>query len=282
MPPPETRLFTLRTMAGAPRIELRRIAANPGCGTADAGQAVIVFLHEGLGSVAAWRDFPDRLCAACGLPGLVYSRPGYGRSTPRAPHEHWDARYLHAQALEALPALLGELGIRRPWLFGHSDGATIALLHAAAFPDAVAGTVVLAPHVFVEQKALDGIARARAAYEAGPLRERLARVQADPDSAFYGWCDAWLAPAFRAWNIEADIAGLRGPLLAVQGEDDEYGTLEQLDRIARSVPHAERLVLLRCGHMPQRDAPQQVIDAARDFIARHRGREVPGTPAPSA
>ena len=278
----ETPSVVLRHLPGTPRLELRWIGAGVTHDASMRPRAPIVFLHEGLGSVAAWRGFPGRLCAACGLSGLVYSRPGYGRSTPRRADARWGPRYLHAQAEEVLPALLAALGIQRPWLFGHSDGATIALLYAAAFPDAVTGAVVLAPHVFVEQKALDGIARVRLAYEAGPLRERLARVQADPDSAFYGWCDAWLAPAFRHWNIEADIAGLRAPLLAMQGEDDAYGTLEQIDRIARIVPHAERLVLPRCGHIPQRDAPQQVIDATRDFIARHRGHAAPGIPAPSA
>lgn len=266
----ETPSLTLSQMPDAPRIELRRIGVDSAHSRNDERRAPIVFLHEGLGSVAAWRDFPDRLCAACGLPGLVYSRPGYGRSTPRRADARWGPRYLHTQALEVLPALLSELGIQRPWLFGHSDGATIALLHAASFPDAVAGAIVVAPHVFVEQKALDGIARARAAYEAGTLRQRLARVQGDPDSAFYGWCDAWLSPSFRGWNIEADIAPLRAPLLAVQGEDDEYGTLEQLDRIARVVPHTQRLVLAHCGHIPQRDAPQQVINATQTFIAMHR------------
>ena len=266
-PQPGTEFITLHDQAGQPRIEYRRVLAPP-FRAATEGHCC-VFLHEGLGSVAAWRDFPEQFCAACGLDGLVYSRPGYGRSTPRAAGEHWDARYLHRQAQDILPALLAALDIRRPWLFGHSDGASIALLHAAAFPAQVAGCMALAPHVFVETKGLDGIRRARRAYELGTLRESLQRLHDDADSAFYGWCDAWLAPEFLHWTIEADIATLRCPLLLVQGEDDTYGTLAQIDRIVRVVPHAHSLVLANCGHIPQRDAPNAVIGACAHFVAEH-------------
>jgi pimeloyl-ACP methyl ester carboxylesterase len=263
-----TEFITLHEQAGQPRIEYRRVSGRPFRAAAE--RHCIVFLHEGLGSVAAWRDFPDQLCSACGLDGLVYSRPGYGRSTPRAAGEHWDARYLHRQAQDILPALLAALDICQPWLFGHSDGASIALLHAAAFPAQIAGCIALAPHVFVETKGLDGIRRARRAYESGALREPLQRLHDDTDSAFYGWCNAWLAPGFRHWAIEADIATLRCPLLLVQGEDDGYGTLEQIDSIVRVVPHARRLVLANCGHIPQRDAPATVIRATAHFMAEHR------------
>ena len=265
--------ITLHALPESPRIEWRQLRTRRADDRTEA--PCMVFLHEGLGSVAAWRDFPDQLCAACGLDGLVYSRPGYGQSTPRAPGEHWDARYLHRQALEVLPALLAALGIHQPWLFGHSDGATIALLHAAAFPEAVAGCVALAPHVFVEQKALQGIRRARQAYEAGPLRERLGRVQSNTDSAFYGWCDAWLDPGFRHWTIEAELATLRCPLLVVQGEDDAYGTMEQVGRITRILPHARSLMLEKCGHIPQRDAPADVIRAVMNCINSQAGRSLP-------
>jgi pimeloyl-ACP methyl ester carboxylesterase len=226
----------------------------------------IVFLHEGLGSLAMWKDFPQRLCDATGLRGLVYSRPGYGRSTPRAPDEQWPVRFMHEQALEVLPALLHQLGIERPWLFGHSDGASIALLHASARP--VAGIVALAAHVFTEDFGLRSIAAARLAYETTDLRMRLARYHADVDSAFRGWNDIWLDPAFRAWNIEAELDDIDCPVLVVQGEDDEYGTLEQVHRIVRHVPHAKTLVLPDCGHSPQRDQPARLIDEVGAFLQR--------------
>lgn len=230
--------------------------------------APVVFLHEGLGSVALWRDFPARLCAALGRPGLVYSRPGYGRSTPRAPDERWAPDYLHRQALEVLPAFLDAIGLaaRPVHLFGHSDGASIALLFAAHHAERVGSVTVLAPHTFVEAAAIAGIERTRTAFLAGGLRDRLARLHADVDSAFWGWCDAWLDPAFRAWNIEAEVGAIRAPLLAIQGVDDEYGTLDQLERLAARVPNTQRLVLPACGHSPHRDQPEAVIAAVQGLI----------------
>jgi pimeloyl-ACP methyl ester carboxylesterase len=227
---------------------------------------VVVFLHEGLGSVALWKDFPERLCRAHGLAGLVFSRYGYGRSTPRPPAERWGPDFMHAQAWDVLPALLGQLGLSRPWLFGHSDGASIALLHAARYGEALGGIVVAAPHIMVEDVTIDAIAQARNAYLDGPLRARLAPYHADIDSAFWGWNDAWLAPAFRAWDIRTEVARIRVPLLAIQGEQDEYGTLAQVEDIRRLAPQAEVLVLPDCGHSPHRDQPGRVIDAAGRFI----------------
>ena len=248
------------------RIEHRWIAAE----RQDA--ALLVFLHEGLGSVSMWRGFPDRLCAAAGCRGLVYSRPGYGRSTARPPGEHWAPDFMHRQARELLPALLATLGIdgraHPPWLFGHSDGGSIALLHAAAFPARVAGAIVLAPHIFVEAVALESIRAARAAYRQGELRSRLVRHHADPDSAFFGWNDIWLDPAFARWSIVDELASLSCPLLAVQGLDDEYGTLEQIRGIARRVPQTQLLELPRCGHSPQRDQPERLIGASVAFMQR--------------
>jgi pimeloyl-ACP methyl ester carboxylesterase len=226
--------------------------------------APVVFLHEGLGSVSAWREFPDRFCRANGLRGLVWSRYGYGRSTPRPPGERWAPDFMHRQAHEVLPALLAALDIERPWLFGHSDGGSIALLHAARHP--VAGLVVVAPHVFVEDVSVASIEVARVAYETTELRARLARHHADPDSAFRGWNDIWLDPAFRDWNIEAELATIPCPLLAAQGEDDEYGTLEQIRAIARRVPQTELLVIPRCGHSPHRDQPEVLMREAGRFI----------------
>jgi pimeloyl-ACP methyl ester carboxylesterase len=243
-------------------------------GSAPDGAPLVVFLHEGLGSVAMWRGFPAQLCDALGLRGLVYSRPGYGRSTPRPAHEHWTPDFMHRQAREVLPALLAQLHApARYTLFGHSDGGSIALLHAAAFPDRVEGAVVLAPHLFVEDVGIASIRQAREAYLTTDLKQRLARYHDDADSAFWGWNDVWLAAAFRDWNIEPELEAIRCPLLAVQGVDDEYGTLEQVRAIARRVPHTELLELPQCGHSPHKDQPHAVIDAVRRWWR-------PGTPGP--
>ena len=234
---------------------------------------LLVFLHEGLGSLAMWKDFPQRLCARLGCRGLVYSRPGYGRSTPRAPPERWGSDFMHQQAHELLPALLQALQVDAqrdpPWLFGHSDGASIALLHAARFPKAVAGAIVLAPHIDVEPKALASIERARQAYLHDDLRQRLARYHDDADSAFWGWNQIWLDPAFRDWSIEAEIGSIICPLLAVQGIDDEYGTLAQIHGIARRVPQAQLLELADCGHSPHRDQPERLIEVADTWLRSH-------------
>jgi pimeloyl-ACP methyl ester carboxylesterase len=233
-------------------------------------EPLIVFLHEGLGSVSMWRDFPRRLCEAVGARGLVYSRPGYGRSTPRAAEEAWDLDFMHRQAHEVLPAFLAAVGVdtarERPWLFGHSDGGSITLLYAARFTEALAGAVVLAPHILVEDLSVASIEQARIAYETTDLRQRLARHHDDPDSAFYGWNRIWLHPPFRDWSIEDEIAAIRCPLLAVQGLDDEYGTLEQIRGIARRVPQTRLLELPACGHSPHRDQPEALIGAVRDWM----------------
>jgi len=228
---------------------------------------LLIFLHEGLGSRSMWRGFPQRLCDAAKLRGLVYSRPGYGRSTPRAPKERWGTDFMHRQAYEVLPALRAALGLDAPvWLLGHSDGGSIALLHAARFNDSVAGTVVMAPHLFVEDVSVQSIRATRETYLKTDLRERLARHHEDVDSAFWGWNDIWLDPAFRNWNIEAELHTLRGPLLAIQGVDDEYGTLAQIHRLRGPVPQVQCLELAACGHSPHRDQPAQVIAAVSAFI----------------
>jgi pimeloyl-ACP methyl ester carboxylesterase len=254
--------------AGRPvRIEVQWV------GSGDAAAPLIVFLHEGLGSVAMWREFPAQLCAAAGARGLVYSRPGYGRSTPRPPDERWQPDFMHRQAREVLPALLAALGIdarrQKPWLFGHSDGGSIALLYAAAFPDALRGAIVLAPHILVEDVSIRSIEQARDVYRSTDLRQKLGRYHDDPDSAFWGWNDIWLDPAFRSWSIEDEIAAIRCPLLAVQGMADEYGTLEQIRGIARRVPGTELLEIPSCGHSPHKDQAQVVIAAVASFIERH-------------
>ena len=239
-------------------------------GLDDAAAPLVVFLHEGLGSLAMWKDFPQQLCVAAGCRGLVYSRPGYGRSTPRATEEAWGLDFMHRQALDVLPALLHALRVAAPyWLFGHSDGGSIALLHAASHAHAVAGAIVVAPHIRVEDLSVASIEQARIAYETTDLKSRLARYHDDPDSAFYGWNRIWLHPPFKQWTIEADITTIAAPLLAVQGIDDEYGTLEQIRGIARLVPHTQLLELADCGHSPHRDQPQALIDAVSAFIHSH-------------
>jgi pimeloyl-ACP methyl ester carboxylesterase len=236
---------------------------------------LIVFLHEGLGSLAMWKDFPKQLCTAVGCRGLVYSRPGYGRSTPRAAQEAWGLDFMHQQAYEVLPVFLNALeidaAVQPPWLFGHSDGASIALLYAARFPQALAGAVVVAPHILVEDLSVSSIALARTAYLETDLRQRLARYHDDPDSAFWGWNDIWLHPPFSAWSIESELEAIRCPLLAVQGLDDEYGTLEQIRGIARRVPQAQLLELSGCGHSPHRDQADRLVASICAFIQQQTG-----------
>ncbi len=234
---------------------------------------LLVFLHEGLGSLAMWKDFPQRLCARLGWRGLVYSRPGYGRSTPRAANEVWGVDFMHRQAYEVLPALLQALGIdgatQPVWLLGHSDGASIALLYAARFAQQVCGLILLAPHILVEDKSVASIEQARLNYLKTDLRQRLAKYHDDPDSAFWGWNRIWLEPAFRAWSIQSEIKSIRCPLLAVMGLDDEYGSLLQIEGIAAALPQTELLKLRACGHSPQRDQPVRLIDAACAFMASY-------------
>ena len=228
---------------------------------------LVVFLHEALGTLAMWRDFPQRLCDAGGFRGLLYSRYGYGSSTARPPGEPWPLDYLKREARQLLPGFLRAVSADvRPWLFGHSDGASIALIYAAALPDALAGAVVLAPHIFVEDATIAGIAAARRNYETTDLRHRLGRYHPDSGGAFWRWHDRWVDPAFRSWNIEALLPAIRCPLLAIQGEDDEYATMAQLGGIKRRVPQAELLKLTACRHSPHRDQPQAVIDAVLRFV----------------
>jgi len=214
-----------------------------------------------------WRDFPARLCARVGARGLVYSRPGYGAST--GPTERVRGiDYLHRQAHEVLPALLDARGLNEPaWLFGHSDGGTIALLFAARLAARTAGAVVLAPHIFVEGVTLEGVRRARDAYDAS-VRARLGRHHRDPDAVVHAWTGIWLDPRFRNWNIEREIEAIRCPVLAIQGRQDEYATMEQVHGIARRVPGAHVLELEDCAHSPQRDQPERVIEATAAFMVR--------------
>ncbi|SDJ38530.1 alpha/beta fold hydrolase [Variovorax sp. OV700] len=234
---------------------------------------LIVFLHEGLGSVAMWKDFPAQLCEAAGARGLVFSRPGYGRSTPREENEIWDVDFMHRQAHEVLPALFTSLNIGnddKPWLFGHSDGGSISLLYASRFSDRVQGLVVLAPHIFVEDVTVENIEQARSAYLGTDLPKKLGRYHDNADSAFWGWNRIWLHPPFREWNIEAELDTIRCPVLAIQGTGDGYGTMAQIRGIAARVPGCELLEISECGHSPHRDQPDRVIVATTSFIGKNR------------
>ena len=224
----------------------------------------MVFLHEGLGSVRLWKDVPRRLVEATGASALVYSRYGNGYSAvleePRAP------AYMHDEALMVLPELLDRLEIREPVLVGHSDGASIAIIHAAEHP--VSALVLEAPHVFVEDLSVRSIAAIREPYVHGGLRERLGRHHADVDKTFYGWNEVWLSPAFRDWNIEEYAARVGAPTLLLQGADDEYGTRAQLEAIRRLSPGAvDELLLADCGHAPHRDRPELALPTMASFIS---------------
>jgi pimeloyl-ACP methyl ester carboxylesterase len=232
---------------------------------AAAGGGDLVMLHEGLGSVSTWREFPEQLARATGCRTLVYSRHGYGRSSPLDAPRRVD--YMHEEARVWLPAILKRLGVREPVLFGHSDGASIALIHAAAPESEVAGIIALAPHVKVEDLTVRSIYEAKTAYLETDLRARLSRHHADVDSAFWGWNRIWLDPAFLDWNIEDLLPSIRCPILAIQGEDDEYGTMEQVASICRAVTRAKSLAMPACRHSPHRDQPQAVLAAAGEFVA---------------
>lgn len=225
----------------------------------------LVMLHEGLGSVSMWKDFPQQLARTTGSPVTAYSRYGYGRSDRlRAPRT---TRYMHDEALIVLPELLDRLEIRSPILFGHSDGASIALLHAGHGTRGVAGVIALAPHVFVEDISIQSIAKARTAFETTNLRDRLARYHEDVEGAFRGWNDIWLHPDFRAWNIEDCLPKIQCDILVIQGNEDEYGTIQQVQRIARAAPRVLALTLEHCGHSPHRDQPRPVLDAVARWAA---------------
>jgi len=220
----------------------------------------LVFLHEGLGSVSAWREFPARLAEATGLGAFVFSRRGYGRSSPLA--HPFTPSFMHDEA-RLLPAVLRAAGVGEAILVGHSDGASIALLHAASPPKSVKALLLEAPHVFVEECTVASIGRLRERSRDPELVERFRRHHGDNTVPLLAaWTGAWLDPAFRRWNIEASLPAIECPVLVIQGEDDEYGTLEQVRAIERGVTsRVETLVLPRCGHSPHRDRPAETIDA---------------------
>jgi pimeloyl-ACP methyl ester carboxylesterase len=222
--------------------------------------STLVFLHEGLGSIAQWRDFPQALAAAAGCQALIYSRKGHGQSDaltePRTPE------FMHVEAFEVLPQILMQLQIERPILFGHSDGGSIALLHAGGGHE-VRGLIVEAPHLFVEDRSVVSIEAAGRAYLETDLREKLARHHADVDGMFHGWNDVWLSANFRAWNIEQCLPHIECPVLAIQGEQDAYGSMAQIDAIAAQVNTDVTLLKLdACGHAPHREQTEKTLAAA--------------------
>jgi pimeloyl-ACP methyl ester carboxylesterase len=239
------------------RIETRHIGAP--------GGPTLVFLHEGLGSAGLWRDFPERLAQATGLPAFVYSRAGYGKSDP-APMPR-PVRYMHDEA-ELLPEILATAGIADPVLIGHSDGASISIIHAGSGGKARA-LVLEAPHVFTEEMGLRSIAQAREAYEKGDLRARLSKHHQDVDAAFWGWNRPWLDPEFRKWNLEEFLPRIDAPILVVQGEQDEYGTTKQVEAIQRGARNVQVLLLPDCGHSPHRDQPEATLRGIADFVLHH-------------
>ena len=253
---------TVFVVAGDARIEARVIPA------AGEARTSLVFLHEGLGSAGLWRDFPDRVASATGLRTIVYSRRGYGASDPVALPR--PVTFMHEEAAESLPAVLDAFDARDCILVGHSDGGSISLLYASASPSDLRGVIALAPHVFVEELTIASIAKAREAYETGDLRARLARHHgANVDIAFRGWNDVWLDPAFRSWNIEEAVCRIEVPILVIQGTNDEYGTLAQVESIrSHARVSVETALLDACGHSPQRDQPSRTLEAIASFVER--------------
>jgi len=241
---------------------------EPGSPNPDANGTILVFLHEGLGSVGQWRDFPSLLSEKTGMRALVYDRWGYGNSEPfTLPRKK---SYLHDEALVSLPAVLEECGIGRAVLIGHSDGGSIALIYASRHPEGARAVITEAAHVFVEEVTLDGIREAAQVYAATDLRKRLARWHGDKtDRVFHGWADTWLSSDFRDWNIEEFLPGVCCPVLVIQGINDRYGTTAQVKAIERQVGGPAKPLLIPCGHIPHAEAREEVLEAMAGFVREH-------------
>jgi pimeloyl-ACP methyl ester carboxylesterase len=235
-------------------------------GTGASGNPTLVFLHEGLGSIRQWRDFPEKVASATGCRALVYDRYGYGQSDVLTEKQR-TVRFMHDEALLALPDLLKELKVEKPILVGHSDGASIALIHAGA-KHPLRGVVAMAPHVFIEPLCLTSIEKAAQAFESTDLKDRLGRYHRDARKTFYGWADVWLERNFVSWDIRDEyLPAITAPVLAIQGYDDIYGTMRQLDDIERRVKGPCRLLKLEnCGHAPFREQPEKTLDEVSAFI----------------
>jgi pimeloyl-ACP methyl ester carboxylesterase len=228
-----------------------------------AGVAPLVLLHEGLGSVGLWRGLPEDLNRTTGRRTIAFSRHGHGRSAP--PRKPRTPAFFHEEALEVLPELLRLLQARQPVLIGHSVGASIAVIHAAHYP--VSGLVLVSPFIFVEELTVSTIRDTRDEYRSGKLRQRMARHHDDPDAAFWGWCDVWLDPAFAAWTLDAEASRLTAPTLLIQGSDDPYGSLAQLDRIEAQTPAPVQRLVLPGGHSPHLEHRARVLEAITEFVA---------------
>lgn len=251
--------------AGGHRLEYIRLLPEGSPGTTADGRPTLVFLHEGLGSAALWKNFPANVVAATGCPALVYSRYGYGKSDkPDAPRT---VDYMHREALDVLPEVLDQFGITTPILIGHSDGASIALIHAGAGKWPVRGLVAMAPHVFVEDITVQSIARAKVSFETTDLAAKLGRYHDDVASTFRGWNDIWLHPDFRRWNIEAYLPAVTCPVLLIQGEDDQYGSAAQVKAVAQQVLGRSQIRMLAdCAHSPHVDCKDATVAAIGDFV----------------
>jgi pimeloyl-ACP methyl ester carboxylesterase len=249
---------------GDGRLEYRMIGPQPN------EAPTFVLLHEGLGSVGLWGDFPDELVAATGLGVLAYSRAGYGRSSASVMPRQ--TTFMHEEAREVLPLVLDAIGLERGILLGHSDGASIAAIYAGSVADhRIGGLVLLAPHFFTEAFGVAEIARMRALYATGDLRSKLARRHQDPDNAFYSWSGPWLDPEFRKWDITEELAHIRVPVLVIQGEDDQYGTLDQVETAKEACQcPVEAVILPGVRHIPHREAAEETLRAIVDFTGRLR------------
>lgn len=237
------------------RVEYEELPGDPAL-------APLLFLHEGLGSVGLWRGFPQRIATATGRRAVAYSRLGHGWSD--LPPAKREPRFMHEEAAAVVPALCAALELERPVLVGHSDGASIALLHAAAFP--VGGLVVMAPHVMVEDVGLEGIEAARRAFTGGDLRARMARHHRDPDVTFWNWNDVWLDDAFRGWDLRPELPGISCPVLGIQGTADPYGTPAHVEAIRDVVAGPVELLILDGGHVPHLEHPGTVEHAITRFV----------------
>lgn len=224
----------------------------------------IVMLHEGLGSIALWKDFPQRLAERTGCGVLVYSRYGHGNSDRLL--EKRPVSFMHHEAQVVLPELLNAFGIERPILLGHSDGGSIALIYAGSFPESPRALILEAPHVFVEDLSVASIALAKVNFQATDFREKLEKYHAHVDETFWGWNDIWLDPAFRSWNIEEYLDSIRCPILCIQGEQDEYGTPAQVQAIRSRVPDTKIVMLADCKHSPHRDQREKTLQVVAAFV----------------
>lgn len=230
----------------------------------DEHSPTIVMLHEGLGSIALWKDFPQRVAERTGCGVLAYSRYGHGNSDRLL--EKRPVSFMHHEAQVVLPELLEAFAVKHPILLGHSDGGSIALIYAGTFPTSPRALILEAPHVFVEDLSVESIAAAKVNFQNTDFREKLAKYHAHVDETFWGWNDIWLDPAFRSWNIEEYLGSIRCPILCIQGEQDEYGTPAQVDAIRSRVPATQIVMLAGCKHSPHRDQQEKTLTATADFV----------------